>query len=180
MSEDRKIRNDIVAIGILALIIFLSASMATYDQRDPAHEASEWLNHIYQPDQLYYPAQPEFSNACGRIGAWTADMLSNTLGIGAYFLIFGLIGLEIALFKRQSLESPWLKTAGWAISLFSVSALASIALPPQWFSPMIGPGGYLGALINGLFTNYLGVELRSPQQSLQQQRCCHSACYTDL
>ena len=156
MSEDRKIRNDIVAIGILALIIFLAASMATYDQRDPAHNASSLLNHIYQPDQLYYPAQAEFSNACGRLGAWTSDMLSNTLGIGAYFLIFGLIGLEIALFKRQSLESPWLKTAGWTISLFGVSALASIALPSQWFSPMIGPGGYLGALINGLSTNYLG------------------------
>ena len=156
MSEDRKIRNDIVAIGILALIIFLAASMATYDQRDPANTASELLNYIYQPDQLYYPAQAEFSNACGRLGAWTSDMLTNTLGIGAYFLIFGLIGLEIALFKRQSLESPWLKTAGWAISLFGVSALASIALPSEWFSPMIGPGGYLGALLNGLLTNYLG------------------------
>ena len=156
MSEDRKIRNDIVAIGILALIIFLAASLATYDQRDPAHEASSLLNQIYQPDQLYYPAQAEFSNACGRIGAWTADMLTNTLGIGAYFLLFGLIGLEIALFKRQSLESPWLKTAGWTLSLFGVSTLASIALPPQWFSPMIGPGGYLGALTSGLFTNYLG------------------------
>ena len=156
MSEDRKIRNDIVAIGILALIIFLAASLATYDQRDPAHEASSLLNQIYQPDQLYYPAQAEFSNACGRIGAWTADMLTNTLGIGAYFLLFGLIGLEIALFKRQSLESPWLKTAGWTLSLFGVSTLASIALPPQWFSPMIGPGGYLGALTSGLFTDYLG------------------------
>ena len=156
MSEDRKIRNDIVAIGILAWIIFLAASLATYDQRDPAHEASSLLNQIYQPDQLYYPAQAEFSNACGRIGAWTADMLSNTLGIGAYFLLFGLIGLEIALFKRQSLESPWLKTAGWTISLFGVTALAAIALPPQWFSPMIGPGGYLGALLCGMCTNYLG------------------------
>ena len=156
MSEDRKIRNDIVAIGILALIIFLAASLATYDQRDPAHEASALLNQIYQPDQIYYPAQSEFSNACGRLGAWTADMLSNTLGVGAYFLLVGLVGLEIALFKRQSLESPWLKTAGWTISLFGVAALASISLPAQWFSPMIGPGGYLGALISGLFTDYLG------------------------
>ena len=156
MSEDRKIRNDIVAIGILALIIFLAASMVTYDQRDPAYEASSLLNQIYQPDQLYYPAQENFSNACGRLGAWTSDMLSNTLGIGAYFLIFGLIGLEIALFKRQALASPWLKTAGWTISLFGISALASIALPGEWFSPMIGPGGYLGALLSGLFTNYLG------------------------
>jgi len=48
------IRNDIVAIGILALIIFLAASLATYDQRDPAHEASSLLNQIYQPDQLYF------------------------------------------------------------------------------------------------------------------------------
>ena len=156
MSLDRKISNDIVAIGILALIIFLAASLGTYDQRDPAHETSSFLNQIYQPDQLYYPAQAEFSNVCGRIGAWTADMLTNTLGIGAYFLLFGLIGLEISLFKRQSLESPWLKTAGWTISLFGVSTLASIALPPHWLSPMVGPGGYLGALTCGLFTTYLG------------------------
>lgn len=156
MSEERKIRNDIVAIGILALIIFLSASMVTYDQRDPAHQASSWLNKIYQPDQLYYPAKTEWSNACGRLGAWTADMLSNTLGIGAYFVIFGLVGLEIALFKRQSLDSPWLKTAGWTLGLVGITTLASVALPAQWFSPMIGPGGYLGALFGGLFMTYLG------------------------
>jgi S-DNA-T family DNA segregation ATPase FtsK/SpoIIIE len=156
MSEERKIRNDIVAIGILALIIFLSASMVTYDQRDPAHQASSWLNQIYQPDQLFYPPKTEWANACGRLGAWTADMLSNTLGIGAYFVIFGLVGLEIALFKRQSLESPWLKTGGWTLGLIGITTLASVALPTQWFSPMIGPGGYLGALFGGLFMTYLG------------------------
>ena len=85
MSEERKIRNDIVAVGLLTVIVFLVAALATYDPADPAFDASPLLNKIYQPDQLQFPATTEFNNACGRSGAWTADMLINTLGLGAYF-----------------------------------------------------------------------------------------------
>lgn len=156
MSEERKIRNDIVAVGLLAAIVFLVAALATFDPADPAYEASALLNKIYQPDQLHYPAHAEFNNACGRIGAWTSDMLINTLGIGAYFLVIGLIAMEIALFKRQSISSPLLKTAGWTLSLLALTTLASITLPDRLFSPLIGPGGYLGALGKGILGNHLG------------------------
>ena len=156
MSEERKIRNDIIAVGLLAMIIFLAASLATYDVRDPAHNASTWLNQIYQPDQLYFPAHEKVTNAGGRLGAWTADLLNNTLGLGAWFLLIGLVGMEISLFQRQSIESPWLKTAGWAISLTAFTALASILVPTQWVNPIIGPGGYLGALGSGMGSQYLG------------------------
>ncbi len=81
MSEERKIRNDIIAVGLLATIVFLIAALATFDPVDPAFNASPLLNRIYQPDQLQFPASTEFRNACGRIGAWTADMLINTLGL---------------------------------------------------------------------------------------------------
>ena len=110
MTEERKVNNDIIAVVLLAAIVFLVASLATFNPADPAFKASQILNHIYQPDQLHFPAPDGFSNACGRLGAWTSDMLINTLGLGAYFLVIGLIAMEIALFKRQRIASPWLKT----------------------------------------------------------------------
>ncbi len=156
MSEERKIHNDIIAVGLLAAIVFLVAALATFDPADPAYNASTLLNKIYQPDQLHFPPHDEFKNACGRLGAWTADMLINTLGVGAYFLVIGLIAMEIALFKRQSVQAPWLKTAGWTLSLIGLTTLATMTLPDRLFSPLIGPGGYLGALGNGILGNYLG------------------------
>ena len=120
MSEERKIRNDILAVGLLAAIVFLVAALATFDPADPAFNASPLLNKVYQPDQLYFPGNASFENACGPIGAWTADMLINTAGIGAYFLVIGLIAMELALFKRQAIESPWLKTTGWTLRRLSL------------------------------------------------------------
>ncbi len=157
MSEERKIRNDILAVGLLAAIVFLVAALATFDPADPAFNASPLLNQIYQPDQLYFPANASFENACGPIGAWTADMLTNTVGIGAYFLVIGLIAMELALFKRQAIESPWIKTTGWTLSLMALTTLASIALPDRIMSPLIGPGGYLGAMGKGILVSYLGL-----------------------
>lgn len=157
MSEHRKVSNDIIAVALLAAIVFLVASLATYNPSDPTFKASSLLNYIYQPDQLHYPAGNEFSNACGRLGAWTADMLLNTLGLGAYFLVLGLIAMEIALFKRQRIDSPWLKTAGWALSLLALTTFATMLVPDRFFSPLIGPGGYLGALGKGILGSHFGV-----------------------
>ena len=157
MSEDRKVSNDIIAVALLAAIVFLVASLATFNPADPAFKASKILNHIYQPDQLHYPAPNDFSNACGRLGAWTSDMLINTLGLGAYFLVIGLIAMEIALFKRQRIASPWLKTAGWTLSLLALATFSAMLIPDRLFSPLIGPGGYLGELGKGVLGSYLGI-----------------------
>ncbi|MEM9942785.1 MAG: DNA translocase FtsK [Planctomycetota bacterium] len=156
MSEERKVRNDIIAVLLLGAIVFLIASLATHNASDPAHQASAFLNKIYQPDQLEYPASREFTNACGRLGAWTADLLITTLGIGAYFLVIGLITMEISLFQRQNLQSPWTKTTGWVLSLLALTTLASTAIPGSLFSQLIGPGGYLGALGKGILSNSMG------------------------
>ncbi len=158
MSEERKLRNDLVAVGLLTLIVFLVAALSTYDPADPAYKSSpQFLTKIYQPDQLVYPANEQFHNACGRWGAWTADLLLHVLGVGAYYLVIGLVAMEIALFKRQSLASPWLKTLGWTISLVGMTAICSMLLPAGTVRPLIGAGGYLGALGKSLLGIHFGL-----------------------
>ena len=157
MAEDRIVRNDVLAVGILGLVIFLVASVITYSSADPAaSQTPTALLKIYQPDQLVYPANATIQNAGGRLGAWTADLLINVLGVGVYFLIVGLIALEIALFRRTPVESPWLKSIGWATTLLGLTSLSCMLLPDWTVSPLIGAGGYVGALISGLMTTNVG------------------------
>jgi S-DNA-T family DNA segregation ATPase FtsK/SpoIIIE len=157
MSNQRKIRNDIVAVGLLAMIVFLVASLGTYDPADPAFDAPSVLTNLYQPDQLVYPANESVANACGSCGAWTADMLLHTLGYGAYYSVLGLIAMVINMFRREATPSPWLKTIGWMFSLIGLTAMTSMLLPSWTISPLIGAGGYLGALGKGLLNANFGV-----------------------
>ncbi len=156
MANDRIIRNDMVAVGLLGLIVFLVAAVATYDPADPTHEVPQLLTKIYQPDQLVYPTNESFHNACGRLGAWTADMLLHALGVGVYFLIAGLIAMEIALFRREPTEAAWLKSIGWGLALLGITTLGSMLLPDWTVGPLIGAGGYLGALSRGLMVANIG------------------------
>ena len=156
MSDERKIGNDIIAIILLTFIIFVVASLATYDRSDPVATANPILNAIYQPDVLVYPPNSEIQNACGSIGAWLSDMLLHVFGVGAYYLIIGLIALEIKLFQQRPVNAPWFKTIGWILSLLGITAIGSLLLPSWTISPIIGSGGYLGALAGGLLSLNLG------------------------
>lgn len=156
MSESRKIRSDIFVVILLALIVFLIASLATYDIADPIQSGPAWLSKIYQPDQLVHPLNAEVQNACGFSGAWISDLLIHSLGVGAYFLIIGLVSLEFALVQKQSVNTPWLKTAGWIIALVGLTAIGTLTLPEWTVSPIIGAGGYLGALGQGLLGMQVG------------------------
>ena len=156
MSESRKVHGDIFVVILLALIVFLIAALATYDIADPIQSGPTWLSEIYQPDQLVHPQNAEIQNACGFSGAWIADLLIHSLGIGAYFLIIGLVSLEFALVQKQSVNTPWLKTAGWIIALIGSTTLGTLMLPEWTVSPVIGAGGYLGALGRGLLGMQVG------------------------
>ena len=156
MPESRKLRSDIFVVLLLALIVFLLASWVTYDVADPIHGESAWLNAVYQPDQLVYPQHAEITNVCGYLGGWTANLLAHSLGIGTYFLIIGLVALVFALVRQEAMNAPWTKTAGWTVTLVGITTLGSMLLPDWTVSPIIGAGGYLGALGNGLLGMQLG------------------------
>ncbi len=57
MLEDRNLKTDLLALGLLALVVFLAAALVSYDPADP-------------PSKLVYPERAQVLNVCGRSGRW--------------------------------------------------------------------------------------------------------------
>ena len=136
MLESRSLKLDLLALALLALVIFLGMALITYDPAD------SW-------DALSYPPPAQFHNACGRSGAILADLLLMGFGLGAYYLLVSLAVLDGWLLSRRPLTDPILRGIGWVLSLIGTSTLASLSLSNWSPGPVIGPGGYLGAAGRG-------------------------------
>ncbi len=137
MLEQRNLKVDLAALGLLAVTIFLAAALLSYDPADP-------------PSKLIYPQRAETLNVCGRIGATVARATFGALGLGAYYLLFSLATLDAVLLTRRTITQPVLRTFGWLLSLVGMTSLAATALPGLSPGPVIGAGGYLGAAGGGL------------------------------
>ncbi len=154
MSNSRSIRNDIFVVLLLASIVFLVAALVTYDPADDLAQAPDWLKRIYRPDRLVYPPHLQIRNACGFWGAWFSNLFITSLGYGAFFLVVGLVTLELALVRAQGIANPWVKTLGWMLSLLGLTTLFAYLLPGSAFTPVIGAGGYVGALCRGFLAQH--------------------------
>ena len=118
MLEERNLKLDLLALGLLALTVFLAASLLSYDPADP-------------PGTLVYPGRAETTNICGRYGALAGAWLFNAFGLGAYYLLLSLAAIDSLLLTRRNIGEPLLRTAGWLVSLIGLSTLAAMALP-EW------------------------------------------------
>jgi len=141
MLEERSLKLDLLALGLLALCVFLAASLASYSPADP-------------PNTLVYPPRAEITNVCGRSGAMVSSWALSLLGLGAYFVVFSLMTLDAVLLARRPLGQPVLRLAGWLLALTGFSALVAMALPQMSPGPVIGSGGYLGAAVEGLLQRH--------------------------
>ena len=150
MLDNRDLRQDLIAIGLFGLVLFLGISLLTYDPADPVAEPVAPLNWLHQPDPLVYPQHSAPSNACGYWGAWAADLTFSTLGYSAYFVLFSLAAMDWTLLRRQQLQSPWLRSTGFFLTLAGVTTLLGLLLPHWSPGPVSGSGGYLGTLGSGL------------------------------
>ena len=142
MLDDRDLKLDLLALGLLALVLFLAAAMLSHDVADP-------------PSRAVYPPPAEVSNLCGRSGAWAAWLLFEAFGLGAYYLLGTLAVLDALLLARRDIGHPVLRLIGWLGSLVGVTALAGMALPHLSPGPLVNSGGYLGAAVCGLLERYM-------------------------
>lgn len=137
MFEDRSIKLDLCALALSALVVFLGLAIWSYDPLDP-------------PGTLVYPPSETINNACGWAGARTAHFLFESLGLGAYYVFVSLAVLTFFLFARREIDQPALRTIGWGVSLVGLSTLAALIVPNWTPGPVIGAGGYVGAMGRGL------------------------------
>ncbi|MBU4272192.1 MAG: DNA translocase FtsK [Planctomycetes bacterium] len=133
MLENRNLKTDLLALALLAGVIFLASALISYDPADP-------------PGKLVFPQNGRPTNACGYWGATAGRLLFEALGLGAYYLLLSLAAWDAALLARRQLGQPWLRAGGWLISLAGVVTLAAMTAPRLSPGPVIGAGGYLGAL----------------------------------
>lgn len=150
MAENRNLASDLFALALLVAVVFLGIALFTYDPADPLGEPVSPLNQIYTPDLVVYPQNESMGNGCGHWGAYAADLLLTALGVCAYYLLISLAVLDYHLLRRREIDTPIVRAVGWLASLVGLAAIVAIVAPGISPGPVIGSGGYLGALAKGL------------------------------
>jgi S-DNA-T family DNA segregation ATPase FtsK/SpoIIIE len=133
MFEDRSPKFDVVALALAAVTLVGALSLVSYDPADP-------------PGGSVWPPQATVQNACGTAGAYVAHTLFEMLGIGAYYAVGSLAVLTGLLLARREVDQPVVRTVGWALSLGAIATLAATLLPNWSPGPLVGAGGYVGAM----------------------------------
>ena len=133
MFENRNRQLDVAALGLLAVTLFLGVSLATYDRADP-------------PSQLTYPTPPAVKNACGHVGALAAHKMFEAVGVMAWYVCGSLGVVTVLLGLRRDIDQPLVRAIGWCLTLVALAAVVAMAFPQWTPGPLVGAGGYLGAL----------------------------------
>lgn len=139
MFENRNRQLDIVALALLATTVLVGLSLLSYDRSDSYKLYGEAVS-------MVHPVAESPHNACGRLGAVIAHQLFSQLGVGAYFVLLSLAALTVLLAMQRDINQPALRFGGWILTLVGLCALAALLLPQWTPGPVMGAGGYVGAL----------------------------------
>jgi S-DNA-T family DNA segregation ATPase FtsK/SpoIIIE len=146
MLEQRNLRLDLTALALVAVIIFLTVALCTYHPHDPVGPLPPPVNLLVSADPLALPPSNVVHNACGYWGALAANLLFTTFGYGSYYLIATLALIDFQLLRRKQIDRPVLRAVGWLLSLAGATTIIAVTMPGISPGPVIGAGGYVGAL----------------------------------
>lgn len=146
MLEQRNLRLDLTALALVAVIIFLTVALFTYHPHDPVGPLPPPVNLLVSADPLALPPSNVVHNACGYWGALAANLLFTTFGYGSYYLIATLALIDFQLLRRKQIDRPVLRAVGWLLSLAGATTIIAVLMPGISPGPVIGAGGYVGAL----------------------------------
>ena len=132
----RKRVVETIGVALIVIALILAVALATYRATDPS-----WSNAT--------DATP--GNLLGGPGAVLADMLLQTLGLGAALLCATMAAWGWRLMRVQRLPMWWLRLALLPVAvLMAALALAFVPTPESWDRPFDrGLGGAIGYLFLG-------------------------------
>jgi S-DNA-T family DNA segregation ATPase FtsK/SpoIIIE len=133
MLEKRMLKVDLAALALSAWIVLLVLALISYDPADP-------------PGDLVYPPHAAPHNICGRVGALLAHGLLAGIGLGTYYLLGSLVVVDALLLAHRPVQDRLLRALGWSLSVVGLTALCALAIPGATPGPVIGSGGYVGAV----------------------------------
>ena len=132
MVDYERIRNDALALGLLALLVFVGLSFLSYDPSDP-------------PSDLVFPLRSSPANICGLTGATVAWYGRHFFGFGIWVGLGALVAWEMRLLSRDKVWDNWLSLAGTVLLVISACAAIQIAVPNLNSGSAWGSGGMTGA-----------------------------------
>jgi Na+/H+ antiporter NhaD/arsenite permease-like protein len=104
MLDYRRIRDDMLALGLLAAIVFVGMSLLSYHPADP-------------PANNVYPAADVVQNWCGPMGARVAHALCTFVGVGAWVVLVVMVTADVHLFSRREDHDAAVRWLGAALLL---------------------------------------------------------------
>jgi S-DNA-T family DNA segregation ATPase FtsK/SpoIIIE len=137
MFDLQRIRNDLLALGLLALAVFAGLSFLSYDPADP-------------PSMLVFPRRESPLNICGPFGAAFAFHLLHWLGASVWLLLACLISWDLRLFLREPSRGTLPTLAGTLLVVLAGAALLHLLAPQLSAGSPYGSGGRAGAILGFL------------------------------
>jgi S-DNA-T family DNA segregation ATPase FtsK/SpoIIIE len=143
MTWQRRLGQEVVALLLLGLALFLFLALASYTLADPQGLLKVW-------------SAPVVSNWGGKAGAFLASGCLEILGLGAFLLPLLLLGLAWQS-HRQGLEYlTWIQVFSALGILAGSAGLLGLARPYiSWGQGLIHSGGYLGKALAEVLTALL-------------------------
>jgi S-DNA-T family DNA segregation ATPase FtsK/SpoIIIE len=136
--------NELVGILLIATAVLLLLALASYSPMDRS------LNTAANP-----PIGRPAHNWIGLVGAYSADLMLQAIGVAAFLFPFMLLLLAVRWMRSHPVENPLLKAFAAAALLAFASALLALLPWPLLWAHAIPIEGLLGRLMGDMLVRYL-------------------------
>ena len=127
-----RLKTDLLALGLLALVVFVGLSFLSYDYADP-------------PSNLVFPQRQIPTNLCGEMGAAIAFYARQAMGLGIWVGLAALIAWDLKLFSHEPSRRTAITLLGIILLIAGSCAMLHVLTPGIASGSAYGSGGKLGA-----------------------------------